>query len=546
MGTGMESAGEARKGPVPEASKGGGRPDERLALRLLGGLEVRRAGEALPLPRSRKCRALIAYLALAARPQRREHLCELLWEVPDDPKGELRWTLSKIRRVLGDALIADRDTVAIDPAAVSVDAAALREAAQRLDRIDMEALERLAESCGEPFGEDLDVPRSPEFQSWLLGVREDMRRARQAVLGALVERLRDVPERAIPFARMRAANDPLDEAARMDLIGLLAAAGRMEEAEGQRRLAAEALRGAGIAVPAALERPVRRPEAAPTPASTPAQRIQFCTAPDGVRIAYSAVGSGPLLVKTANWMSHLEYEWESPLLRHWMVELSRSHRLVRYDARGNGLSDRNAADLSLEAFVQDLESVTGELAHDPVDLIGISQGCAVAIAYAARHPERVRRMVLFGGFATGWHHSRSEGVHARWEAMITLAGLGWGNDNPAFRQMFTSLFAPHAAPEQADWFNELQRVSASPDEAQRLLRAVGIFDVAPLLSQVQAPTLVLHCRDDALVPFASGRHLATNIPGAQFVGLDSENHLPLADEPAWAILAANMREFLSR
>ena len=546
MGTGMESAGEAGKGPVPEPSNGRGSPGGSLALHLLGGLEVRRGGERLPLPRSRKCRALIAYLALAARPQRREHLCELLWEVPDDPKGELRWTLSKIRRVLGDALIADRDTVAIDRAAVSVDAAALREAAQRLERTDTETLERLAGGGGEAFGEDIDVPRSSEFQSWLLGVREDLRRARQAVLGALVQRLREEPERAIPFARMRAASDPLDEGARLELIGLLAAAGRLEEAEGQRRLAADALRGAGIAVPAALARPVRRPDAASTPVSTSVQRIQFCTAPDGVRIAYSAVGSGPLLVKTANWMSHLEYEFESPLLRHWMVELSKSHRLVRYDARGNGLSDRDAADLSLEAFVQDLETVTGELADDSFDLIGISQGCAVAIAFAARHPERVRRMVLFGGFATGWHHSSSEGVHARWEAMITLAGLGWGNNNPAFRQMFTSLFAPRAAPEQADWFNELQRVSASPDEAQRLLRAVGAFDVAPLLSQVRAPTLVLHCRDDALVPFASGRHLATNIPGAQFVGLDSENHLPLADEPAWAVFAANLREFLAR
>lgn len=512
--------------------------DGRLRILLIGGLQVARGGEALELPRSKKCRALIAYLAANPRPQRREHLCETLWDVPDDPKGALRWSLSKLRRVLGDALVADRAAVSIDRSAAAVDLDAL----ESIEGADTEALEALAAACGGTFGEDLDLPRCPDFQAWLIAMREDVRQAQLKVLGELVRRLRGEPERALPYARARVALDPLGEAAREELLAILAEAGRGEEAERQRQLAVAVLEEARIAVPPALAR-ARKPEPSRAPRI---QRIQFCTAPDGTSIAYSAVGSGPPLVKTANWMGHLEHEWESPLLRHWLVELSREHSLVRYDARGNGLSDRRAADLSLDAFVQDLEAVTATLGEEPFDLLGISQGAAVAIAFAARHPERVRRLVLFGGFPRGWCHSRSKDVQAQWEAMITLAGLGWGTNNPAFRQMFTTLFAPRATSEQADWFNELQRVSASPQEAQRLLRAIGWFDVSGELSAVRTPTLVFHCRHDAMVPFDSGRQIAGAIPGAQFVGLDSDNHLPLEDEPAWAVLVEQLRAFLAR
>jgi pimeloyl-ACP methyl ester carboxylesterase len=152
--------------------------------------------------------------------------------------------------------------------------------------------------------------------------------------------------------------------------------------------------------------------------------------------------------------------------------------------------------------------------------------------------------VLFGGFTRGWRHSSSAEAHKRWEAMITLAGIGWGQDNPAFRQMFTSLFAPGAGPEQADWFNALQRASASPEEAQRLLHEIGGFDVTEMLGRVRSPTLIFHCRGDALVPHGAGRQLAASIPGAEFVTLDSDNHLPLEDEPAWEVLVARLRAFL--
>ena len=537
MGTGVESAGGPDSAPFPTGADG-------LEISVLGEVAVRRGGAAVELPRSRKCRALIAYLAATARPHRREALCELLWEVPDDPRSELRWTLSKLRGVLGDALVTDRETVALDPRAARTDAAALLEAARDPGAAEIGLLERLAARRGEIFGPDLDLPRCPEFQAWLYAIREDVRQAQLAVLGELVRRFAADPGRALPYARTQVACDPLDEGARLRLIDLLTAAGRAEEAVQQRGLAVEVLREAGIAIPSELARP-RKPASAP-PGRASSQRIQFCTARDGTRIAWSAVGSGPPLVKSANWMSHLEYEWESPFLRHWMIELARGRTLVRYDTRGNGLSDRRAADLTLDGFVQDLEAVTGQIDAERFDLIGISQGSAMAVAYAARHPERVRKLVLFGGFATGWSHSKSAEVHARWNAMLTLTEVGWGRDNPAFRQLFTSQFLPKATAEQADWFNELQRVSASPREAQRLQKAMGEIDVADLLPQVRAPTLVLHCRGDAMVSFGAGRYLAAHIPGAEFVPLESDNHLPLEGEPAWQIFVDRLREFLDR
>ena len=207
------------------------------------------------------------------------------------------------------------------------------------------------------------------------------------------------------------------------------------------------------------------------------------------------------------------------ILRHWLVELSREHGLVRYDARGNGLSDHGAEDLSLEAFVQDLETVTGNLTEERFDLVGLSQGCAVAIAFAARHPAKVRKLILYGGFPSGWRHHPSEEVQKQRQAMITLTEFGWGLNNSPFRQLFTILFFPKAPPEAADWFNDLQRVSPSPREAQRLQLAGDEFDVRDLLGAVKAPTIVFTAATMRF-SFANGTPSATGIPGVEFVGLD--------------------------
>lgn len=275
------------------------------------------------------------------------------------------------------------------------------------------------------------------------------------------------------------------------------------------------------------------------------QEIQFCQTRDGVQLAYSRMGNGPPLVKTGNWMTHLEFDFESPIWQHLYWELSRDHTLIRYDARGNGLSDRNVQDVSFESFVGDLEVVVDAAGLNRFALLGISQGCAVSIAYAVRHPERVTHLILFGGYAVGWaKRSRSAAEKEQDEAMLTLMRLGWGQENPTFRQLFTSQFIPGGSKAQADWFNELQRISTSPEDAVRNLIANGDTDVTALLAQVSVPTLVMHSRGDARVPFDLGRRLAAGIPGARFVPLASGNHLILEDEPAFPRFLQEIRTFI--
>lgn len=273
------------------------------------------------------------------------------------------------------------------------------------------------------------------------------------------------------------------------------------------------------------------------------QEIRFCISPDGTQIAYATVGSGPWLVKAPNWMSHLEFEWQSPIWRHLLDELARDHTLVRFDQRGNGLSDWDVAEISLDAFVSDLETVVDTLNLERFPLLGVSQGCAISIAYAVRHPDRVSHLVLYGGFARGLYN-RDPAQREQAEAMLTLIRHGWGRDNPAFRQMFTSSFIPGGTREQMDWFNELQKMSTSAENAVRLREAVSNFMVTDLLQKVSIPTLVLHCRDDAIVPFNEGRRMAAMIPGARFVPLEGKNHLMLEHEPAWTRFLSEVRDFL--
>ena len=277
----------------------------------------------------------------------------------------------------------------------------------------------------------------------------------------------------------------------------------------------------------------------------PRQKVRFTTAADGTRLAWSEIGEGPPLIKTANWLNHLEFDFESPIWRGWMRELARDFRLIRYDERGNGLSDWDTPELSLDAFVDDLACVADVAGVEQFDLLGISQGAAVATAYALKHPERVRRIVLLGGYAAGWRARGDKEEIARREAMLTLTELGWGKDNPAYRQLFTSFYVPGANQEQAQWFNELQRRSTSPENAVRLMRALSEIDVRPLLAKVRHPTLVLHAKGDQAIPLAEGERLAAGIPGARFVKLDSRNHILLDNEPAFGRFLSEMRSFLA-
>jgi pimeloyl-ACP methyl ester carboxylesterase/DNA-binding winged helix-turn-helix (wHTH) protein len=287
-----------------------------------------------------------------------------------------------------------------------------------------------------------------------------------------------------------------------------------------------------------------RPPQPPPPSPTLRQEIHFCTAADGVRIAYADVGSGPPVVKAANWLNHLEYDWQSPIWSHLLREIAADHRLVRHDARGNGLSDWDAPDISFPAFVRDLESVVAATGLERFGLFGVSQGCAVSIAYAVSHPDRVKRLVLYGGFARGRRMRGDPKQVEQADALMTLMGQGWGQENPAFRQVWTSLFVPGGTAEQMQWFNDLQRITTSPETAVRIRLAVDEIDVSGLLSQVTVPTLVLHCRDDAAVPFEEGRKMAAGIAGARFVALEGRNHLILESDPGWARFIEEVKGFL--
>ncbi|MBL6458235.1 alpha/beta fold hydrolase [Belnapia sp. T6] len=682
-----------------------------LTIRMLGALAVLRDGVEQPLPPSKKTRALLGYLVATGRPQRRERLCTLLWDVPDDPRGALRWSLSKLRGLVDEPngparILAERDTVGYAPEGAQSDLFVLRQVcAQPLARAATGTLTNIAASIGGEFLAGLDLPAQPDFQAWCLAEREDTRRQHAAVLEELVNRFSAAaPEEAVGHARRWVELDGFEAKSRAALVGLLVRLGRRAEAEqhcetglrllqeggmppgplmaaarelrrrpspaapvqavagpaptgtaapagGARRLiivddepeigwmVAEYLGRHGFAVRTATngralrqllaEEPadlvildvnmpgedgfavarslgvgadgprilfltaaidvvdrvvglelgaedyitkpfdlrelrarvrnvLRRveeaagesksspaphePEVEPTPVLR--QEIRFCLAADRVRIAYATSGEGPPLLKPSNWLTHLEFDWESPVWRHWMRELSRGRRLIRYDARGNGLSDWQVEDLSLTASRRDMEAVVEAAGLERFAVLGISQGCATAIAYAAEHPGRVSHLVLYGGYARGWAQRDNPAELATRQALVTLMRHGWGADNPAFRQSFTSLFIPDGTQEQARWFNELQRMTTSPENAVRLQEVFGSVQVEALLPQVRVPTLVLHCTGDEVVPFEEGCRLAMGIRNARFVPLEGRNHILLEDEPAWTRFLAEMHAFL--
>lgn len=544
--TAVESAGDGRV------------KAEGVQLSLLGPLAVTADGEALALPKSRKTRALLAYIALSQGPVRRERLCELFWDVPDDPRGALRWSLSKLRPVANadgvERLAADADAVTWT-APEALDLRAIEEAsANGFGDLPLKRLQALASLFRGELGEGLDLPEHDVFQRWLAAERGRVRGLRAQLLRALVDRLDGKPADALPHAGTLAELDPYDETAHVRLVTLHRRLNREKEARQAYDAGVRALREIGKSA-AALDAAWRagapkggaaEPRAAAPIPSAPqlTQDIRFCTAKDGTRIAYATVGSGPPLFKASNWMNHLEYDWESPVWRHLFRAFAGTYTLVRYDARGNGLSDWDVEDFSFEARMDDMEAVVEAAGLERFALFGVSQGCSMAVEYAVRHPEHVSKMVLYGGFALGWAKG-SERARDEGQATATLMRIGWGRDNPAFRQMFTSQFLPEGTPEQFAWFNELQRMTTSGESAARLMLSLGETDVVERLGQVTTPTLVLHARDDAAIKYRFGRELAAGIPGARFVTLESRNHMLLEHEPAWPRFWAEVSRFLA-
>lgn len=275
-----------------------------------------------------------------------------------------------------------------------------------------------------------------------------------------------------------------------------------------------------------------------------ASHVRYAVTSDHVNLAWVASGQGLPLVKAATWLTHLQYDPRSPIWSHWVRFLESHFRYVRYDERGCGLSDRGSTGLTLERWVDDLECVVDAAGIDrPFALLGISQGAATAILYTLRHPERVSHLILFGGYAVGANKSTEPGRAEMHRAVRQLVALGWGSDNPAFRQVFTSRFIPRATAAQTGWFNELCRQTTSADVASALIAARGEIDVRDALPGLRTPTLVMHCDEDQIAPVSQGRLLASRIPGARFVQLESSNHVLLEDEPAWDAFQREFREF---
>jgi class 3 adenylate cyclase/pimeloyl-ACP methyl ester carboxylesterase len=273
--------------------------------------------------------------------------------------------------------------------------------------------------------------------------------------------------------------------------------------------------------------------------------VNYCRAPDGVRLAYAIMGSGSPLVKTANWMNHLEFDWQNPDLHHLYTSLARDFTLLRYDARGNGLSDWDVEDISLDAWVRDLEAVVDAAGLDRFPLLGLSQGCAISVAFAVRHPERVTHLVLYGGFARGnYRRAKNDSELQQAKALATLIRTGWGSESPVFRQLFSSLFMPGGTPEQLERFAERQRKTTTAECAYRFFETTRSLDISELLSRVSVPTLVMHKRDDQVQPFEAGRELALGIPGARFVALPGQNHMPLSQDPETERMLEEIRLFL--
>ena len=506
-----------------------------MLLRTLGALELHDAVFTRPKPL-----LLLAYLALEG-PQPRRYLAELFWPGAVDRMKSLAVALSRLRRGAPGAIDADRQRVW---ARVTTDAERLLE---ELERGDVGAAMDLYQH---PFLEGVEVSEiGIELEEWVYSTRELLAgRLRRELLAVSEEAARRgeygtarshaeaahglrgaavlAPEDLLRlYTLLRATGSKL-----ADEVGAEAATFDLDlattESEARGRLLGDVELPEEASAANGSRFGARRLE----------QHIGFITSGDGARIAYATIGNGPPLVKAANWLSHLDHDWDSSVWRHWLDALSRYHTLVRYDERGCGLSDRDV-ELSLDAFVRDLEVLVDTLGIERFPLLGMSQGASVSLAYAVRHPERVTHLILVGSYIEPEPEDEAN-------AMLEMIRIGWGRDNDAFRQAFTTLFMPDATPDQMRCFNDMQRSSASPEQAVALARTIFGIDARQLAPLVRVPTLIVHARGDAVVPFDVSRRLAASIPGARFLPLESDNHILVETEPAWPRFVEEVERFV--
>ncbi|EAR10545.1 adenylate/guanylate cyclase/hydrolase, alpha/beta fold family protein [Reinekea sp. MED297] len=468
--------------------------------------------------------------------------------MPDDPRGALRWSLSKVRQLVNqpddERLSADRERVSLLMDGVEIDVHQISQQLKR-ERLSLTELEALLSSLEEPFLDGIDLVEEQIFQQWLTAERREVIRLQGKALKQLVTHPEADIERRLHWARQWADIEPMSPDSATCLLSELKRHGYMQDVADLTQTYTDRFRNAGIAwshdsVPSNPTEKHRRRDLLSQ------QKIAFCQAEDGVQLAYATVGKGSPIIKAANWLSHLEHDWDAPIWSPLFRELATEHRFIRYDERGNGLSDWNVDDISFESFVSDLEAVVEATAIDRFSLLGISQGAAVSIEYAVRHPERVSCLILFGGYDAGWRVDATENVIAEREAVMTLTQAGWGRDNPTYRQIFSSTFMPSANTEELAWFNEFQRLTTSPENAVRFLSVFGDIDVRDKLAQVSVPTLVIHSLGDCRIPASVGRNIAEQIPAAEFVGLDSDGHLLLGRESASRAFVDAVKAFTKR
>ncbi|MDA8708767.1 alpha/beta fold hydrolase [Hellea sp.] len=501
-------------------------------------------GEELDLPASKKSRALFAYLFMTNRPQRRERLCELFWDTPNDPKAALRWSLSKLKKSLPESeralFKADRERVIFDRSNVGSDRKDLENILEN-KALTLEGFQDAKALLSKVFLAGVDLPNLDLFSLWLSDERENILDVKEQLYREAIK----IPSLTFVM-REQMARDwlefrPFSQEAATHLIVSLRDQNKMVVAKETETEFLSLFRDAGLDFK--VSKPVQTPQK-PVREIIIGQKIQFCKSPAGVTLAHASVGSGPPLVKAANWLTHLERDWNAPIWSPLYQELSKDFTFIRYDERGNGLSDWEVEEITQSSFVSDLKTVVDHLNLDKFPLLGISQGAAVSIDYIVNNPGKVSKLILFGGYAKGWRIDATPDTIATREAMMTLTKTGWGQDNPAYRHIFSSTFMPTASSEQLAWFDEFQKETTSPENAVRFLEAFSSIDVRDLLPKVDVPTLVIHSRGDQRIDWTVGRDIATAIPNAEFLTLDSENHLLLEGEPAAKQFLSAVREFL--
>ncbi len=538
-------------------------------LKLLGPPSIQDAcdNKEIEFP-TRKAKALFIYLAMSPDSKAsREKLAGIFWSrsADEQARASLRQTLASLRKSINvddQCLInSNSDDVYLVKDSLYVDAIEFEQQAD-----DEVTNTEIAVNLYQ--GEFLDgfSIKEDRFENWLREKREQYNELAKQKMTSLAEYWNSSGEldKAIKITKKILNIDSLNEAAHQTLMHLYTLTGQRESALKQYILCENVLKDELNVEPqretielyqkiikktplldddstSAYSAPVLRDTFVHK--NTVQQEIRYCVSCDGVRIAYAVAGDGTPIIKCGNWLTHLEYDWDTPIWRHLMQHLASDHTLVRYDARGNGLSDWDINEINVDSFINDLETVANASGHKKFILLGTSQGCAISAAYTARNPDRVSHLILYGGFATGWNKRNNE-YKERGKAFLTLIQQGWGQDNPIFRQMFTSLFLPDGAHEQVNWFNELQKKSTSPENAMRFFEALGDINVTKELSKISVPTLVMHCKDDAMVPFVAGQDLAKRIPNSKFIALEGRNHLMLEQEPAWEQFKHEFDSFL--